>query len=54
MKVLRLVKGSQAIDKKNAAREQRFRFGNEQIWEVSCEPARKRRPAQQKETRKAS
>ena len=54
MKVLRLVKGSQSNDKKNAPREQRFRFGAEEICEVSCGPARKNRPAQQKETRKAS
>ena len=54
MKVLRLVKGSQSTEKKNAPREQRFRFGTEEIWQVSCGPARKSRPAHQKETRKAS
>jgi hypothetical protein len=42
MKVLRLVKGSQTNEKKSAPREQRFRFGAEEVWEVSHGPTRRR------------
>jgi hypothetical protein len=42
---LRLVKGSQQSEKKDTPREQRFRYGVQEVWEVSCGPARKDRPA---------
>jgi hypothetical protein len=41
---LRLVKGAQQVEKKAPPREQRFRYGVEEVWEVSCGPARKDRP----------
>jgi len=46
MKVLlRLVKGSrqqQSAGKRSSSREQRFRFGAEEVWEVSCRAPRRR------------
>ncbi len=49
--VLRLVKTSRQAGKKPSLREQRFRFPAEEVWEVSCGPA-KDRPAR-RDTRKA-
>ena len=52
--MLRLVKTGRAADKKPAtAREQRFRFPAEEVWEVSCGPA-KNRPAHNRDRQKAS
>jgi hypothetical protein len=38
---LRLVKGAQPVEKKAEPREQRFRYGVAQVWEVSCGPVRR-------------
>jgi hypothetical protein len=51
--VLRLVKnGRAALRKQPVAREQRFRVPAEEVWEVSCGPAKDRHV--RRETRKAS
>jgi hypothetical protein len=49
----RLVKSLRPTDKKQPAREQRFRYPTDEVWEVSCGRVREK-TAQRRETRKAS